>query len=211
MALYERISREAYAGATLLATGFAFGALAYARHERRRRQKAEKLARHDHLTGLHNRRALDEAFDHMQALHRRGQGPSLVTGMLIDLDHFKRINDTMGHDAGDGVLREVGQIIRDTVRTTDFAFRYGGEELGVLMPGTSVDGAVHLSEKLNHSFRSNANVSATIGVGLLDLGKDLMDNLNPLDVALYVGKRNGRNQTVTADHPEVQSELKKLP
>lgn len=217
MALREVVSEESLAGIMTVSWAFTAGAIRYALLERKRRQKAEYDAAHDPLTGLHNRRALDAKFTELRAARQSGDTSIQPTVLLIDLDHFKRINDQQGHSAGDATLREVADIMQESVRSkstdrpADFAFRHGGEEFGLILPATNVEDAVLLADSLRETFVTRANISATIGVGPLDLSQPLAVSTDPVDAALYVGKRNGRNQTVTVDHPEVQLQLKKLP
>lgn len=210
MALREVVSEEYLAG---MAVSWAFtaGAVRYALLERKRRQKAEYDAAHDPLTGLHNRRALDAKFAELRAARQSGDTSIQPTVLLIDLDHFKRINDQQGHSAGDDTLREVATIMQESVRSNstdrppDFAFRHGGEEFGLILPATNMEDAVLLADILRETFVARANISATIGVGPLDLSQPLAASIDPIDEALYLGKKLGRNTTVTTDHPDLQS------
>src|SRR5690606_28966066 len=104
------------------------------------------LARVDHLTGLHNRHAAEEIFQRELARAERARHPLSV--VLADIDRFKRINDSYGHNAGDGVLRAVSRVLTACCRGGDVAIRWGGEELLLLLPNTALDGARRLAERV---------------------------------------------------------------
>ncbi|GGR86330.1 diguanylate cyclase [Deinococcus sedimenti] len=164
-----------------------------------------ELATTDELTGLMNRRAwlsrLDEAL-HLGARH--GHPTSVV---LIDVDHFKRVNDTYGHLAGDAVLRALGALLREQLRLTDVAARYGGEELAVLLPHTDAAGAFRLADRLRQHMMDlrvpwadgAVNVTASMGVTTDpggNSGPTPQDMLARADEALYRAKSGGRNRVV---------------
>ncbi|VEB45474.1 Stalked cell differentiation-controlling protein [Chromobacterium violaceum] len=118
-----------------------------------------QLARNDALTGLHNRMAANEQLQEEHLRHGRSGAPYAV--LLLDVDHFKRVNDTHGHDAGDRVLRHIADILRRAARATDFVARFGGEEFLLLLPETDADGAAVLAEKIRASVeQSQALTSA---------------------------------------------------
>ena len=128
--------------------------------------------------------------------------------MLMDLDHFKNINDTYGHLAGDMVLQDVAKIIQKNIRETDTAARYGGEEFIVLLPNTKKEDAVHLAERMrlsieNHTFPDMQNAAITISIGIAGVpDKDITTEdkiVQCADIALYKSKQNGRNRTVVAE------------
>ncbi|MDX8153758.1 diguanylate cyclase [Patulibacter brassicae] len=172
-----------------------------------RHEEAEREALTDPLTGLANRRRFDEllrtAVDRAQ---RDGQPLSLL---VIDLDHFKSINDRFGHQTGDAVLREVAWVLRDGVRGLDAPARLGGEEFGVLLPATDAEGALMLAERLRESVQRlrvvtedglQISVTTSIGAGTVGgLGATGASLVAVADGALYEAKRSGRNRTVTAD------------
>jgi diguanylate cyclase len=108
----------------------------------------EKLARYDALTELYNRRALTDYLDYLYAQFARSHLAYAV--LLMDVDFFKKVNDQYGHEVGDFVLKSVAQQLSSTVRESDFVARYGGEEFVVLLPATSLEGAVALAENLRH-------------------------------------------------------------
>ncbi|MEM5500715.1 PleD family two-component system response regulator [Ahrensia kielensis] len=163
-----------------------------------------ELAITDGLTGLHNRRYLDT---HLQTLVERARNRGRELSLLItDIDKFKRINDTHGHAAGDDVLREFANRLRQNVRGMDLACRYGGEEFVIVMPDTSAQMAAEVAERLRESveeagFASGDQVlSVTTSVGVATLNRNSDDNMSDLlkqaDTALYEAKAGGRNKVV---------------
>jgi diguanylate cyclase (GGDEF)-like protein len=163
-------------------------------------EEVSRRARTDALTGLANRRHFDEQLRRVIAeTDRFGGTCSLI---LVDLDHFKSINDQHGHDGGDVVLRHVAQVLVDGVRTVDLCARYGGEEIAVLLPQTSQTGAIDLAERLRSTLESRAaayngsevKVTASFGVATYPVPVPYADWLVPAtDKALYEAKAAGRN------------------
>jgi diguanylate cyclase (GGDEF)-like protein len=164
------------------------------------RQKAqlERLATVDALTGLRNRRWLDDAFArHIVRATRTSQPASLL---MIDIDHFKRLNDEHGHAAGDGVLRRVAQAFASSLRPVDLLARYGGEEFAVLLPGLDLQAAFAVAERLRQAVGNERPttwppVTVSIGVASLRAGETFARLLTRADEALYRAKESGRNQT----------------
>ncbi len=167
--------------------------------------RAEKKARIDELTGLFNRRSLDEMIDSEISRHSRYGGAFSLA--ILDLDSLKSYNDTYGHLAGDNLLKAVGINIKTAVRTSDFAFRYGGDEFAILLPQTSIDDALMVLERVHKRIgdgvdASKMEVTASIGVACWpDDGISHTDIIASADVTLYRAKRNGRNQTLCASGP----------
>jgi diguanylate cyclase (GGDEF)-like protein/putative nucleotidyltransferase with HDIG domain len=167
--------------------------------------RAEKKARVDELTELYNRRSLDEMIDSEISRHSRYGGAFSLA--ILDLDGLKLYNDTYGHLAGDGLLKTVGTNIKAAVRTSDFAFRYGGDEFAILLPQTSIDDALMVLERVRKRIgdgvdSSKIEVTASIGVACWpDDGISHTDIIASADVTLYRAKRNGRNQTMCASGP----------
>jgi len=161
----------------------------------------EHLAAVDVLTGLHNRRSLDDAL-------RREHERSLRTGrpwstMMLDVDHFKRVNDTYGHPAGDRVLATIAAILRKQLRTADIPGRWGGEEFAVVLPETDIVAAEAVAERVREAIASEVIdggevglvVTASIGVAQAAAGgRDPHEVLAAADEALYEAKREGRNR-----------------
>jgi diguanylate cyclase (GGDEF)-like protein len=168
---------------------------------------AELRAASDALTGLPNRRAADETLNRMGAHANRRVSP--LAAVLLDLDHFKQINDIHGHDLGDKALAAVGHIVSSTLRASDFAARYGGEEFLVLLPDTDRSVAAGVAEKLRLAIEGAeishlGTLTASFGVAAIpqDTG-ETNQLIRTADRALYVAKANGRNQVQTAAPPAV--------
>jgi len=150
----------------------------------------------DGLTGLKNHRAFQEALHSAAQMAERLQQPlSLV---MFDIDHFKQFNDTFGHPAGDELLRQVAQVLRESARAYDVAARYGGEEFALLLPNTALEQAVHVAERLRQQIRAienpHAPVSASFGVTTYRRGTPPATLVYEADAALYRAKRGGRDR-----------------
>ncbi|TFD28279.1 diguanylate cyclase [Cryobacterium cryoconiti] len=174
---------------------------------RRESERYRELAERDPLTGLHNRRFVDERLG-VALLRMREGGPTLAIAM-VDLDHFKRINDTLSHEVGDSVLREVGRLLIDAAAsvTDGIAARLGGEEFLLALPGLEAGEAQLHFEAVcraiaDHDWSpitGSLPVTASIGVALAPAdGQQSSDLLRAADVRLYVAKRDGRNRVVHA-------------
>jgi diguanylate cyclase (GGDEF)-like protein len=159
----------------------------------------------DLLTGLYTRRFLDEIAQHELARARRTRQP--LTVALIDIDKFKIVNDTFGHGAGDAVLRAIGQVCRNSLRGPDVMARYGGEELVVLLPNTSLTQAAPVMERLRRNIMAMLVpelmgkwvVTASIGAAELTHNDgEIADVLARADIALYRAKETGRNKVELA-------------
>jgi len=162
----------------------------------------ERLTRQDGLTGLFNRNTFVElAKQELDRAQRQGSATSIL---LLDLDHFKLVNDTWGHPAGDAVLRNVALVASATVRSTDLVGRLGGEEFVVLLPGTTTEAARKLAEKLRQRLQASptpwesGSITATASIGLAGTTaaeKRPFDALyHDADKALYLAKLRGRNR-----------------
>jgi len=161
--------------------------------------EAVEMARVDELTGLHNRRALNEMItSEIKRCSRYGGVFSLI---ILDIDTLKPVNDTYGHLVGDEYIRQVGSIIQKAVRSTDRAFRHGGDEFSILLPQTTIDDATRVAERVRQriaSATSETGVSITCSLGVAswpNCGPEVNDLINAADTALYQAKRNGRNQS----------------
>ncbi len=156
----------------------------------------------DPLTGLYNRRHFEDCLE--REFLRSKRYKSDLSFAIIDIDFFKKINDTYGHSSGDYVLKEVAYLILQTFRKTDMVFRYGGEEFAVIITETPLDKAVIPLERLRISISENTfkyngqQINTTISIGVSGVNEDtesvhqLFENA---DKALYAAKENGRNQT----------------
>jgi diguanylate cyclase (GGDEF)-like protein len=167
---------------------------------------AEARASTDSLTGLPNRRAVQEALKRMIAQSGRTLAPMAV--LLLDLDHFKQINDTYGHDRGDAVLAAVGEVLAGALRTSDFVGRNGGEEFVALLPDTGIDGALEAAEKLRAAIGRltlpgiDRPVTTSIGAAVYPhTAADPESLLRLADRALYAAKAGGRNRSQLAETP----------
>lgn len=165
-------------------------------------QTLAREARLDALTGLDNRRSVDALLPMWHATAREQR--RALHAALLDLDHFKAVNDELGHAVGDEVLRTVGTILRALCREGDLAARYGGEEFVVVWPGADEDSAHGACERLRIAVQAHdwallrPGLQVTVSIGLADLAQDTTAaaGLERVDRALYAAKRQGRNQTV---------------
>jgi diguanylate cyclase (GGDEF)-like protein len=155
----------------------------------------------DPLTGLANRGFIKQVFD--EELRRAKEEREPLAVLILDLDHFKRINDTYGHSAGDEVLRRVAGRVRRTLRRDDYAGRWGGEEFLIVLPGTGVEGALTVAGKVSEAIRSrpmtDAEVTVTTSIGAAvfpEHGDTAGELVKHADQALYAAKAAGRNRTL---------------
>ncbi|AZZ95561.1 diguanylate cyclase [Hahella sp. KA22] len=166
--------------------------------------KLEKLSRIDRLTQLNNRGYWEEQLvKEYQRLKRTNEASTLI---MFDIDHFKKVNDTYGHPAGDEVIRLVAATLRETMRSTDIAGRYGGEEFGVILVNTDGKNAMNFAERLRTRIESlevtheGRDIRFTISLGLAELDKKIKDHkewIERADTALYASKQGGRNRATT--------------
>lgn len=174
-------------------------------------QRTRQLALVDELTGLANRRALDGILPEEVARALRHRRPLSI--LMADVDHFKRVNDTYGHPAGDEVLRQMAGLLTQKLRSIDKGVRYGGEELLVVLPETEVAEAGHVAERFRQAVEEHVfmvdpeddeppiplRLTASVGVAGLPENADSLERLVELaDRALYDAKRQGRNRVVVA-------------
>lgn len=164
------------------------------------REKLRNQALRDPLTGLYNRRYMEDCLQRFVRLADRENRE--VSVVMIDLDHFKRLNDEPGHAFGDSVLRDTALTLVRTLRETDIVCRYGGEELVVILPDCNLDRAADKAEALRVQVAAlsethGAEISASFGVASVPY-TSVSDLLGAADAALYKAKQNGRNQVVTA-------------
>ncbi|MCA9085005.1 MAG: diguanylate cyclase [Planctomycetaceae bacterium] len=174
---------------------------------RKQNRELEWLATRDTLTGCLNRRSFFRDFESIW--HESREQNQSLSCMMVDIDHFKAINDNHGHSTGDEVLRIVSATVMKTVAETDLVCRYGGEEFSVLMPATSIDEAEMKAERCRLAIKAlqfpQLKVTASLGVSAVCQGPDSpQDMLDQADKCLYVAKRNGRNQVVRWDRAQEQ-------
>lgn len=161
--------------------------------------RLREMVRTDALTGIQNRRAFDESLRQAWSLSARIGQPLSV--LMVDIDHFKAINDEDGHDAGDEALKSIARTLRENIRASDLLFRYGGEEFAVLLPATQHDAALLVAEKLRKAVsdaRHNGR-SITVSIGLATdaahaPGTPEAALVHAADAALYRAKNAGRNR-----------------
>jgi diguanylate cyclase len=178
--------------------------------------KLETISQTDGLTGLLNRKAwedlLNKEFDRLQ---RYKEQCSLI---IFDIDHFKKVNDSYGHPAGDEVIRRVANITQECVRKTDFSGRYGGEEYVVLLPHTPVSSAEILAERIRKQIEAETishegiSIKITVSFGLSEYNSSLKSAtawIDSADRALYESKENGRNRASIFSHPAAEATDKK--
>lgn len=166
-------------------------------------EKASTLVRHDQLTGALNRRGLDETFDAEVARSLRRRSPLCVA--LLDIDNFKKLNDTLGHDAGDAALIHLVTVIRETLRPQDTLARFGGEEFIILLPDTPIEDAqkalVRLQRELTKRIflADNEKILITFSAGLTEVrpDDDQASVTKRADEAMYTAKHTGKNRVVT--------------
>lgn len=187
----------------------------------RLRDNLRQQAIRDPMTGLFNRRHMMEFLENQLALCKRQK--TSMSMLMMDIDHFKKFNDTFGHDAGDYVIKKVAEVLLNQVRKCDVVCRYGGEELAVLCPDTDANGALDLANKIvqavagqkhSHNGQSLGKVTISSGVSSTQTGISTIEVLmKEADDALYQAKKAGRNRAELANSlkEEVSPKVKMLP
>ena len=169
----------------------------------RANQQLEKLSMTDRLTGLLNRGTWENLVDAEYERYRRYNHDTCL--VMLDIDHFKAVNDTHGHLAGDEVIKHTANVIKSAIRQSDSAGRYGGEEFGIILPETNAEGALTICERIRNAIANSVvkansvEIACTISVGIAPLNEtpeNYMQWLQMADKALYSAKENGRNQTI---------------
>ena len=173
------------------------------------RQQLRELAATDPLTGLYNRRHVFESIN--RELKRYGRYGERFALILIDADHFKRVNDTYGHAAGDATLGWIARVCLQSVRETDVVGRFGGEEFIILLPHTTANAAALVAERIRRGMHDEDSQlrdgakNVTLSLGVADVGPTAAtfnDILKAADEALYAAKRSGRDQVATKSSDE---------
>ncbi|GGW80053.1 sensor domain-containing diguanylate cyclase [Alteromonas halophila] len=164
-------------------------------------EELKVMSRIDGLTGLYNRRYWQERFDYTFKLAQRRNKP--ITALMLDIDHFKKVNDTYGHQAGDKVIQALAQVIKKSVRETDLAGRYGGEEFAIILTDSDSTNATKVAERIRALSEAEVvtheddTIRFTVSLGLAEYCPDCHSSMQWLelaDQALYDAKQNGRNQ-----------------
>jgi two-component system cell cycle response regulator len=167
--------------------------------------RVETLAVSDSLSGLFNRRRFE--FVLTNEFKRAIRYKSELSCLMIDIDHFKKVNDAFGHQAGDALLREIAQVIQRCIRDVDTIARWGGEEFVVLGPNTSTENAKLAAARIlkavsQHEFTDFEGIKVTVSIGIAGLPNPAIDTqeklINTADLAMYEAKKNGRNRMETA-------------
>ena len=175
--------------------------------------EVERLSNTDPLTGLYNRLNFTKVFDReLQRFNRYGQEFCII---LMDIDHFKSVNDTYGHNIGDEVLKDVSKILTTQAREVDIVARWGGEEFIVLVTAGCSDGGCILAERIRkaiegHEFPEVGQVTMSLGVAVIREGDTLSALTARADEALYFAKDSGRNQVVVYCHMIEEKEKGRL-
>jgi diguanylate cyclase (GGDEF)-like protein len=166
-------------------------------------EQLERLSQTDGLTQLHNRRHWQQCLEHEFDLYARYSG--MASLVMIDIDHFKNINDTYGHLAGDKVIQHIAHLLSHSLRETDCVGRYGGEEFAVVMPNTSGTDALNFTERLREKIAESTvvyeglKIKVTVSLGVCEIGKHITSSsswISCSDKALYEAKQKGRNCSV---------------
>lgn len=167
---------------------------------KQRTESLQQLANTDALTQIKNRRAILDTLEY--EVQKFSRLPRPLSVLMIDIDHFKVINDTFGHPEGDNILVKVAQIISGASRKTDSVGRYGGEEFLVVLPETTIADAKDLAERIRTSMMGcplkNGNaLTCSIGVATLSEGETILELIKMADDRVYIAKRQGRNQVIS--------------
>lgn len=169
----------------------------------------EELAVTDTLTGIGNRYAFNEALS--KEIYRSDRHNAIFSLLMLDIDHFKNINDTYGHNIGDSVLIKMTEIVKSCLREEDVFARVGGEEFMIILPQTDIRSAFEIAERIRHliesfSFNLNQTITLSIGVSTYHKGEDAKKVTKRADIALYEAKSRGRNTVVMEDTQDKKRE-----
>jgi diguanylate cyclase (GGDEF)-like protein len=167
--------------------------------------KLRETSLKDGMTGLYNRRFLEEFID--QFMNQAKRSSEMYSVLMLDVDYFKKVNDTYGHDVGDRVIVEIGKVLHDSIRESDLAIRYGGEEFVVLLYNASDEGTFNVAHKIHSAFANiifdvgnGETMQKTMSIGISKFPSDadtIWKCIKLADTALYVAKTTGRNKIVT--------------
>lgn len=171
-------------------------------------EKSQQEAQTDALTSLFNKRGFEKRFELERIRAKQNELPFSI--IMVDIDYFKRVNDTYGHLVGDSLLKSIANLLKSHLRKNDIASRYGGEEFLILLPETELDGATAVAQKIKDTLakkewklketgESMGRVTVSMGIALYKLNEPEEALIKRADDALYLAKNNGRNQIVTQD------------
>lgn len=169
-------------------------------------EKSQQEAQTDTLTLLINRRGLEKRFELERIRAKQNSAPFSI--IMLDIDHFKKVNDNFGHLVGDSLLRGIANILRSHLRSNDIAARYGGEEFLILLPETGIEGAKAVGNKIQNSLSSKewklketgqsmGKITVSMGISLYKLNESEDNLIKRADDALYIAKNNGRDQIIS--------------
>ncbi len=210
----KRIKTAPYAERELQQVAILTNILSIAIHNARLYQEVEQLSYTDGMTELHNYRYFRMRLNEEIIRNKRTKGG--LSLLILDVDYFKNFNDTLGHQAGDRVLQQLGNILKDTVRENDIVARYGGEEFAIILPSVDKKGALILAERIRHNVEQSVfdgeevqpGGRLTVSMGEASITDDAMSAdqlIKHADVALYAAKESGRNKVV-AFTPDLMKE-----
>lgn len=162
----------------------------------------EKMSITDRLTGIYNRHKLDDAIQ--QEVNRFNRYRTNFCAIIIDIDHFKSVNDTHGHQAGDNVLIKLADMMEENTRVTDICGRWGGEEFLIIAVQADLENAENMAEKLRKNveradFPPVGKITISLGVAQYEYGETIAHFINRADDALYEAKEKGRNRVVVSE------------
>ncbi len=157
----------------------------------------KNLSQIDTLSGLYNRRFMNKRLEEEIIKYKRYKTPFSI--LLIDVDFFKKINDTFGHDKGDSIIKQISALLKQNIRDSDICARWGGEEFLILAPNSDLDGALILANNLKelvekNNFEIKENITISVGVSTFNDNASQEKLLKSADIALYKAKENGRNR-----------------
>ena len=177
----------------------------FIRRDQALQEEITRLSQEDYLTGLFNRRRITQLLEH--EVRRALRYDTTFSVILMDIDHFKLVNDQFGQQAGDAVLKMIADVIKTGVRASDFVGRWGGEEFIILSPQTDIAGAISLAEKMlarlaSADFDKVGRRTASFGVASFNQGDDIEALIGRADAGLYAAKTRGRNrvEVITAQN-----------
>lgn len=172
-------------------------------HRKELENRLREMSEKDSMTGLWNRRKFDQEMAAQCAKSKRYSHAEPTCFAIVDIDHFKRVNDRLGHDEGDKIIKSVGTVLSDHLRETDFIARIGGEEFAIIMPHTRIQEAEIVTNRLRTSVSLQHDEQITVSVGVTDMDGSVENTYKRADVALYESKSLGRNCVSILDSEEM--------